>query len=174
MVRPASPASPASRGRRDVIDPRGARFTASVTAALLLVTVTLGLVGGVAPTAGGRAAQPAFLLLVVLTAIFVWSTAVGVARNPWALVFRRLIRTRLAPPRELEDAAPPTFAQGVGAVVTLVGIVLHLSGVPYGLVAAAAAAFVAAFLNGAFGYCLGCQLYLLLVRAGLVRRGAAT
>lgn len=168
MVRPASPA------RATGIDPRGARFTASVTAALLLVTVTLGLVEGVAPTVGGRAAQWAFLLLVALAAVFVWSTATGVARNPWAVLFRLLIRPRLAPSREREDAAPPTFAQGVGAAVTLVGVVLHLTGVPYGLVTAAAAAFVAAFLNGAFGYCLGCQLYLLLVRAGLVRRGAAT
>ena len=44
---------------------------------------------------------------------------------------------------------------------------------PYGLVIAASAAFVAAFLNAAFGYCLGCQLYLLLVRAGVIRRQAA-
>ena len=154
------------------IDPRGARFTAAVTAALLLVDVALGLVGGVAPTLAERVVQPAFLLLVVLAAIFVWSAAVGVARNPWSTIFRRFIRPRLAPPTELEDAAPPTFAQGVGAVVTLIGVVLHLFGVPYGLVIAAAAAFVAAFLNAAFGYCLGCQIYLLLVRAGLIRRAA--
>ena len=154
------------------IDPRGARFTAAVTAALLLIDVALGLIGGVAPTLAERAVQPAFLLLVVLAAIFVWSAAVGVARNPWSTIFRRLIRPRLAPPTELEDAAPPTFAQGVGAVVTLIGVVLHLFGVPYGLVIAAAAAFVAAFLNAAFGYCLGCQIYLLLVRAGVIRRTA--
>ena len=154
------------------IDPRGARFTAAVTAALLLVDVALGLVGGVAPTLAERAVQPAFLLLVVLAAIFVWSAAVGVARNPWSTLFRRFIRPRLAPPVELEDAAPPTFAQGVGALVTLIGVVLHLLGVPYGLVIAAAAAFVAAFLNAAFGYCLGCQIYLLLVRAGVIRRTA--
>jgi hypothetical protein len=154
------------------IDPRGARFTASITAALLLVDVGLGLVDPVAPTVAARAVQPAFLLLVVLAAIFVWSAAAGVARNPWSVLFRRLIRPRLAPPAELEDAAPPTFAQGVGALVTLAGVALHLAGVPYGLVAAAAAAFVAAFLNAAFGYCLGCQLYLLLVRAGVIRRRA--
>ena len=154
------------------IDPRGARFTAAVTAVLLLIDVALGLVGGVAPTLAERVVQPAFLLLVVLAAIFVWSAAVGVARNPWSTIFRRFIRPRLAPPTELEDAAPPTFAQGVGAVVTLIGVVLHLFGVPYGLVIAAAAAFVAAFLNAAFGYCLGCQIYLLLVRAGVIRRTA--
>jgi hypothetical protein len=54
-------------------------------------------------------------------------------------------------------------------VVTLIGVALHLSGVPFGLVIFAAAAFIAAFLNSVFDYCLGCQLYLLLVRAGLIR-----
>jgi len=155
------------------IDPRGARFTAAITALLLLLDVALGLVGGVAPTLAERAVQPAFLLLVVLAAIFVWSATAGVARNPWSIVFRSLIRPRLQPPTELEDAAPPTFAQGVGAFVTLIGVVLHLAGVPYALVIAASAAFIAAFLNAAFGYCLGCQIYLLLVRAGLIRRTAA-
>jgi hypothetical protein len=155
------------------IDPRGARFTASITAALLLVDVGLGLIAPVTATFAERLVQPAFVLLVLLAAIFVWSAAAGVARNPWSVLFRRLIRPRLAPPAELEDAAPPTFAQGVGAAVTVVGVVLHLAGVPYGLVVAAAAAFIAAFLNGAFGYCLGCQLYLLLVRAGLIRKRAA-
>ena len=154
------------------IDPRGARFTAAITAVLLLVDVALGLVGGVAPTLAERVVQPAFLLLVALAAIFVWSAVAGVARNPWSVLFRRFVRPRLGPPTELEDAAPPTFAQGVGAFVTIIGVVLHLLGVPYALVIAAAAAFVAAFLNAAFGYCLGCQIYLLLVRAGLIRRTA--
>ncbi|QEO09850.1 DUF4395 domain-containing protein [Protaetiibacter larvae] len=155
------------------IDPRGPRFTASVTAVLLLVGVGLGLADGTADTLAARAVQPAFILLAVLAALFVWSAAAGVSRGPWAIVFRRLIRPRLAPPAELEDAAPPTFAQGVGAFVTIAGIILHLAGVPYAIVVAGAFAFIAAFLNGAFGYCLGCQLYLLLVRAGVIRRTAA-
>ena len=41
-----------------------------------------------------------------------------------------------------------------------------------GLPIAAALAFVAAFLNAVFGLCLGCQLYLLLQRAGIVGRAA--
>ena len=89
-------------------------------------------------------------------------------------MFRTIIRPRLKPPADLEDPTPPTFAQGVGFVITLTGAVLHLVGVPYALVVAAAFAFVAAFLNAVFAYCLGCQLYLLLVRAGILgRKGAA-
>ena len=66
---------------------------------------------------------------------------------------------------------PPTFAQGVGLAVSVAGLILHLAGVPYGLVGAASAAFVAAFLNAVFAYCLGCQFYLLLVRARVLRLG---
>jgi hypothetical protein len=55
-----------------------------------------------------------------------------------------------------------------------VGLVLALIGVPYGLCVAAAFAFVAAFLNSVFGYCLGCQIYVLLARAGIVGRGGKT
>jgi hypothetical protein len=54
----------------------------------------------------------------------------------------------------------------------VIGVLLHLAGVPWALPIVAAAAFLAAFLNAAFGLCLGCQLYLLLQRAGLVGRGA--
>ena len=154
------------------IDPRGPRFSAGVTAVLLLVTIGLSL--GTAQ--GNRFADPGFSLLVALAALFAWGAFAGVARHPYGVLYRKLVRPRLAAPTELEDPAPPTFAQGVGLFVTAIGIVLHLAGVPYAVVIAASAAFIAAFLNSVFGYCLGCQLYLLLVRIGLIRRdrGAVT
>ena len=143
------------------IDPRGPRFGAGITAVLLLVALFLGLVG---------ATLAATVLLAVLALLFLWGAAAGIGRHPWGLLFRALVRPRLKPPAELEDAAPPTFAQGVGFVITALGVVLQLVGVPYAAVVAAALAFIAAFLNAVFGYCLGCQIYLLLVRFGLVRR----
>lgn len=156
------------------IDPRGPRFTAGVTALLLLVVIALGLLTPLWSTVAARAVEPGFLLFAVLGALFAWGAFAGVTRGPWSAVFRRLIRPRLSPPDALEDPTPPTFAQGVGFVITLAGLVLHLSGVPFALVIAASAAFVAAFLNSVFGFCLGCQLYLLLVRAGVLgRKGAA-
>ena len=149
------------------IDPRGPRFSAGITAVLLLVVIGLGL-GGAAAAATG--------LFAVLTALFAWGAFAGVQRHPYGVLYRALVRPRLQPPTELEDPVPPTFAQGVGFVITLAGLVLHLLGVPYALVIAASAAFVAAFLNSVFAFCLGCQLYLLLVRAGVLGRskGAAT
>ena len=152
------------------IDPRGPRFSAGITAVLLLVTIGLSL--GAAH--GNRFADPGLYLLVALAALFAWGAFAGVARHPYGLLYRTLVRPRLAAPTELEDPTPPTFAQGVGLFVTAIGIVLYLAGVPFAVMIAASAAFIAAFLNSVFGYCLGCQIYLLLVRAGIIRRKGAT
>ncbi|QAY74331.1 DUF4395 domain-containing protein [Agromyces protaetiae] len=145
------------------IDPRGPRFAAGITAVLLLVDVVLGFAG---------AALAAWILLTVIAVLFLWSAAAGVARSPYSWIFRTFVRPRLAPPTELEDPRPPTFAQLVGFIVTIVGVILGAFGVAIAVPIAAAFAFVAAFLNAAFGLCLGCQLYLLLVRARVIRQTA--
>jgi hypothetical protein len=143
------------------IDPRGPRFGAGVTAVVLLVVIFLALIG---------AGTAALILLALQTAVFAWGAFAGVARHPYGRLYRAVLRPRLGAPAELEDPAPPTFAQGVGLLVTLIGVALALAGLPLAVPLSAAAAFVAAFLNAAFDYCLGCQLYLLLVRAGLLGR----
>lgn len=168
--------SPSPRG----IDPRGPRFAAGITALLLLIDVLLALTGlSTARTATGwaitastvseRILDPGFLLLLAIALLFLWGVA-WPRTAPWGALYRRLVAPRLAPPTELEDPRPPRFAQGVGLFVVAVGLLLHLLGVPLALPIAAAMAFVAAFLNAVFGLCLGCQLYLLLQRAGLVGR----
>lgn len=157
---PVTSTRPAAAG----IDPRSPRFGAGITAVLLLVDLFLALVG---------ATTAAAVLLLAIALLFAWGAFAGIRRHPYGALYRGLIRPRLAPPAELEDPAPPTFAQGVGLLVTGVGLVLFVLGVPLALPIAAALAFIAAFLNSVFGYCLGCQLYLLLVRARLIRRPAA-
>lgn len=152
------------------IDPRGPRFGAGITAVLLLVVVGLGLATPLATTVASRAVEPAVILFAAIGALFGWGAVAGIRRHPYGLLYRTLVRPRLSPPSELEDPAAPTFAQGVGFVIVTAGVVLHLAGVPLALVVAASAAFVAAFLNSVFGFCLGCQIYLLLVRAGLAGR----
>ena len=143
------------------IDPRGPRFTAGITAVLLLVVAVLGF---------GGADLAAWLLLAALAALFAWGAFAGVRRHPFGLLFKRFVRPRLSPPDELEDPRPPTFAQGVGFAVTVVGVLLGAIGLPLAVPIAASLAFLAAFLNAVFGYCLGCQLYLLLVRARVIPR----
>lgn len=144
------------------IDPRSPRFGASITATLLLIDVLLGLLDGT------RIAG--LVLLAAITALFAWGAFAGIRRHPYGALFRRFVRPRLGPPAELEAPAPPTFAQGVGLFVTGVGLLLALVGVPLAAPIAAALAFLAAFLNAAFDLCLGCVLYLWLVRAGVIRR----
>ena len=152
------------------IDPRGPRFGAGITAVLLLVVIGLAL-ANLQPSSmlGERIAEPAFLLLLVLTALFGWGAFAGIRRHPYGKLFAALVRPRLSPPSFTEAPEPPTFAQLVGFLVSATGIILHLVGVPYGMVGAAAAAFIAAFLNSVFGLCLGCELYALLVRAKVIR-----
>ncbi len=149
------------------IDPRGPRFGAGITGVLLLVVIGLALTPGLELAATG--------LLGAIVAVFAWGAFAGIKRHPYGFLFKKLVRPRLNPPADLEDPAPPTFAQGVGFVITGIGFVLSFVLGPIALVVAAAAAFVAAFLNSVFGYCLGCQIYLLLVRGGVIRpKGAAT
>ena len=143
------------------IDPRGPRFTAGITAVLLLAVAVLGF---------GGAALAAWVLLAALSALFAWAAFAGVRRHPFGLLFKRFVRPRLAPPEELEDPRPPTFAQGVGFAVTVAGVILGAAGLTLAVPIAASFAFIAAFLNAVFGYCLGCQLYLLLVRARVIPR----
>jgi hypothetical protein len=127
---------------------------------LLLVDVFLALTGsGVAAT----------VLLAAICAVFAWGAFAGVERHPYGALFKRFVRPRLAPPTELEEAAPPTFAQGVGFAITLIGAVLGALGLAPALAVFAALAFIAAFLNSVFGYCLGCQMYVVLLRARIIR-----
>jgi hypothetical protein len=130
------------------IDTRGPRFGAIVTTAVLIAVLITG-------SAWLLAAQA---VMFAIGAIF------GLRYAPYGLVFRYLIRPALGPPKELEAEAPPRFAQGVGLVFAIVGVIGYASGVTGLGIAATALALVAAFLNGAFGYCLGCEMYLLIRR----------
>ena len=144
------------------IDPRGPRFGATITSVLLLITVFLAL----DPATLGSA----FGLLVVITASFAIGAFLGNSKHPYGFIFKKLVRPRLGAPKELEDPRPPQFAQLVGLIVAGAGVVLYLAGAQGALVFAAGAAFIAAFLNAAFAFCLGCQIYVGLQRIGLIKK----
>jgi hypothetical protein len=130
------------------VDPRGLRFAAGVTTVLLALTLIFG--------------SP--WILAVQTLVFAIAVAFGVQASPYGQVFKRLIRPRLGPPKELEDAAPPRFAQLVGLAFAVVGLVGYLTGATVLGVVATGFALVAAFVNAAVGLCLGCEAYLLIHR----------
>jgi hypothetical protein len=130
------------------IDPRGPRFGALITMAVFVAVLVTGNVW----------------VLTAQAVMFAAGAFLGLPRAPYGLLYRFLIRPRLGPPAELEAAEPPRFAQAVGLVISLIGIIGYSSGVtPLGM-AAAAAGLVAAVLNGVFGLCLGCEMYLLIRR----------
>lgn len=163
--------SPDAAGRPTPIDPRGPRFAAWITAALLLIGTFLSLLGPAVQsgsTLAERIVDPGFLVLLLVDILFVWGFS-SPATAPWGALFRTVVRPRLSPPEELEDPRPPRFAQVVGFIVVSIGLVLYLIGVPWALPIAGAAAFIAAFLNAAFAFCLGCQIYLALARVGVFR-----
>lgn len=138
---------------RTLVDPRGPRFGAAITTAVLAVVLLL------APSAAATA------LLALQTLVFAIGAFVGLKAAPYGLLFKSLVRPRLAPPTEMEEEPPPRFAQAVGFGFGLVGTVAFLLGWTQIGVAAVALALAAAFLNAAFGYCLGCEMYLLMRRA---------
>ncbi|ADP84330.1 DUF4395 domain-containing protein [Pseudofrankia inefficax] len=138
-----------------MVDPRGLRFAAAITTVVLAVALLTG--------------SPWVLLAQLV--IFLVGAVGGVRRAPYGLLFRYLIRPRLGPPATTEDPVPPQFAQAVGAVFAAVGVIAFLAGIPVLGYVAAAFAFVAAFLNAAFEFCLGCQLYL-FIRTITTARGA--
>ena len=133
------------------IDPRGPRFTAAIT--LIILAVAL-----VTPRA------VSIVLVALQASAFLIGSARGVQFTPTAYVFRSLIRPRLAAPTELEDARPPRFAQTVGLAFTLVALIGYASGAVLVGQIAVGFAVIAAFLNAVFGFCLGCELYLLIKR----------
>ena len=130
------------------VDPRGLRFAAALTTVVLALTLVL------------NNPWP----LAIQAVVFAISVAFGVSASPYGRLFKRLIRPRLGPPKELEDATPPRVAQLVGLVFAVLGLIGYLTGAEVLGVIATGFALVAAFVNAAVGLCLGCEAYLLIQR----------
>jgi len=132
-----------------VIDARGPRFSAAITVFVLataLVTQSLPLI--------------TFQLVVFLV-----GATKGPQFTPYAFLFKSLIKPRLKSEFVPEDVRPPRFAQAVGLIFATIAVAGLLSGATIVFTVATGFALAAAFLNAAFNYCLGCEVYLLLLRA---------
>ena len=131
------------------IDVRGARFGALLTTFVLALTL----------------ATESWILALWQTAVFAIGAAFGPARTPYSSIFRAVVKPRLKSSPTFEDERPPRFAQAVGFLFGAVALVGVASGISLLFTLSIAFALVAAFLNAAFNFCLGCKVYLLLVRA---------
>ncbi|MEU0966157.1 DUF4395 domain-containing protein [Streptomyces sp. NPDC005917] len=130
------------------IDARGPRFAAAVTTVVLAAALIT--------------RNP--WILAWQTLAFALGAAGGMSRSPYGWAFRTAVRPRLAPPTEFEPPEPPRFAQAVGLVFAGLGLVGFTLGPGWLGLAATGMALAAAFLNAAFGYCLGCEMFLLVRR----------
>jgi hypothetical protein len=133
-----------------MVDPRQPRFGQAVTGALLALAFVLDWTP----------------LLPALAAVLGAASLLGARANAYAHLWRALSRAlRLGPPAELEEAAPPRFANTVGFLFLAVASVAV-----YGFEAETLAWTLAlvvsalAMLAAVTGLCVGCELYVLARR----------
>ncbi len=140
--------STTNTGKSLEIDARGPRFSALLTTVVLAIALVTGSVW----------------VAVFQAVVFAIGATKGPQFTPYALIYRSLIKPRLKSPLRTEDVRPPKFAQSIGLAFAIVAIVGAATGSSVVFTVAVAAALAAAFLNAAFDFCLGCQVYLILAR----------
>jgi len=132
-----------------VIDARGPRFSAAITVVVLAAAL----------------ATQSLPLITFQLAVFLIGATKGPQFTPYAFLFKSLIKPRLKGELVPEDVRPPQFAQAIGFLFAATAVAGLLSGLTALFTIATGFALAAAFLNAVFNYCLGCEVYLLLLRA---------
>ena len=140
--------------RKIYIDARGPRFSATITTIVLAAALVTHNVW----------------ILAVQGIVFLIGATFGPQFTPYGLLFKNVIKPRLKKEAPTEDVRPPKFAQSVGLVFALIAIFGALVDRSLIFTAATGLALAAAFLNAAFNYCLGCEMYLILVRTTTRRK----
>ncbi|HUQ64112.1 MAG TPA: DUF4395 domain-containing protein [Acidimicrobiales bacterium] len=108
-------------------------------------------------------------LTVVIAYGFVARVLTGPTLSPLGQLVTRVITPRVAAPAKLVPGPPKRFAQGMGAVMSVTAAVLALGfgarGAAYVLLGLLVAA---ATLESVFAFCLGCRIFAILMRAGVI------
>lgn len=132
-----------------IIDGRGPRFGAVLTSVVLAAALATNNVW----------------LIVFQAFVFAVGAFKGPQFTPYAFIYKKFVKQRLKGDPVSEDVRPPQFAQSVGLLFALTAIAGAFSGIDIVFTVAVSFALAAAFLNAAFNFCLGCEIYLLLLRA---------
>ena len=132
-----------------IIDARGPRFGAVITTIVLATALATNNVW----------------VIVAQAIVFAIGAIKGPQFTPYAFIFKTFVKPRLKKSGETEDVRPPQFAQTVGLLFALTAAAGSFAGLDVVFTIAVAFALGAAFLNAAFNFCLGCEIYLLLLRA---------
>jgi hypothetical protein len=130
------------------IDARGPRFAATITATVLAIALV----------------SQNVWVLIAQGLVFLIGAVRGPQFTPYGIIFKKFVKPRLKKEAPTEDVRPPKFAQAVGFLFALVGVIGSLAGSDLVFTIAVGFALAAAFLNSAFNYCLGCEMYLLGLR----------
>jgi hypothetical protein len=131
-----------------MIDARGPRWSAGLTSIVLIIALIT---------------RSPIVIIIQLVQFGIGAFA-GPPKSPYAWLYKRFVQPRLSKEFDSEDVRPPQFAQFVGFIFALLATVGALSHLWLLFTIATSFALFAAFLNSAFGYCLGCKMYLLGVR----------
>jgi hypothetical protein len=131
-----------------LIDVRGPRFSATLTVIVLAIAL----------------ATQNVWVLALQGVVFAIGAIRGPQFTPYAFIFKRIVKPRLRGEVVTEDSRPPQFAQSVGFIFALVGLLGAAIGSVAVFSVAVGFALAAAFLNSVFNYCLGCEMYLLVLR----------
>ena len=132
-----------------LIDARGPRFGAAITTIVFAAAL----------------ATQNIWFVVAQAIVFAIGAFKGPQFTPYAFIYKKAIKPLLKGEVPTEEVKPPQFAQKVGLLFALVAITGAVLGIDALVVGAVAMALGAAFLNAAFNFCLGCEMYLLLLRA---------
>ena len=136
------------------VDVRGPRFAAWITTTVLVITLVV----------SAFSAPAAAVILAAQSVVFAITALRGPRNGPYGLLYAKLVAPRLAPVSEREPVPPLKFAQLVGLVFAVLGVIGFATGLLLLGVIATSFALFASFLNAAFGICLGCQLYPFVAR----------
>lgn len=112
--------------------------------------------------AGGRWALWPLAIGFVLRVLF------GPRVSPLALLVTRAVVPALGWAERPTAGPPKRFAQGIGAVLSTAALVSWLAGAGGLAVVCTAMITFAATLESGFGYCLGCRIFGLLMKAGVI------
>ena len=131
-----------------VIDARGPRFSAAITTGVLATAL----------------ATNNLWVVIAQAIVFAIGAFRGPQFTPYAAIFKSIVKPRLKSEVITEDVRPPQFAQSVGLLFALTAIAGSVLGISVIFTIAISFALAAAFLNAAFNYCLGCEMYVVLLR----------
>ncbi len=135
------------------IDARGPRWSAVITTIVLAIALVTSNIW----------------VISIQAIVFAVGAIRGPQFTPYAFIFKKLIKPRLKSAVIFEDVRPPQSAQSVGLGFALVAVIASVTGADGVFTIAIGFALAAAFLNAAFNFCLGCQVYMLLLRARVAK-----